>query len=48
MFQRIREDIGCVFGRDPAARNAFEVLMTYPGLHAVLMHRLCHGCGEPA
>ena len=42
MLQRIREDIGCVFGRDPAARNAFEVLTTYPGLHAVLMHRLCH------
>ncbi len=42
MFQRTREDIGCVFERDPAARNAFEVLATYPGLHAVLMHRLCH------
>jgi serine O-acetyltransferase len=42
MLQRVREDIGCVFGRDPAARNAFEVLTTYPGLHAVLMHRLCH------
>lgn len=42
MFQRIREDIGCVFGRDPAARNAFEVLTTYPGLHALLVHRLCH------
>jgi serine O-acetyltransferase len=42
MFQRLREDIDCVFDRDPAARNAFEVLTTYPGLHAVMMHRLSH------
>jgi serine O-acetyltransferase len=43
MFERLREDIACVFERDPAARNGFEVLTTYPGLHAVLMHRLSHG-----
>lgn len=42
MFSRIREDISCVFGRDPAARNAFEVLTTYPGVHAVLFYRSCH------
>lgn len=42
MFDRLKEDISCVFDRDPAARNAFEVLTTYPGLHAVLMHRLSH------
>lgn len=42
MFQRLREDIACVFERDPAARNAFEILTTYPGLHAVLAHRLAH------
>ncbi|WP_018231431.1 serine O-acetyltransferase [Thioalkalivibrio thiocyanodenitrificans] len=42
MFDRIREDIRCVFDRDPAARNAFEVLTTYPGVHAVLMHRFSH------
>jgi serine O-acetyltransferase len=42
MFERLREDMACVFERDPAARNAFEVLTTYPGLHAVLMHRLAH------
>ncbi len=42
MFQRLREDIDCVFERDPAARNAFEVFTTYPGLHAVLMHRISH------
>ena len=42
MFARIREDIQCVFARDPAARNSFEVLTAYPGLHAVLFHRISH------
>jgi len=42
MFERLREDIECVFDRDPAARSGFEVLTTYPGLHAVLMHRGAH------
>ena len=42
MFARIREDIQCVFARDPAARNSFEVLTAYPGLHAVLFHRVSH------
>ena len=42
MFKRLRDDIDCVFERDPAARNAFEVLTTYPGLHAVMVHRLAH------
>ncbi|MCP5142043.1 MAG: serine O-acetyltransferase [Gammaproteobacteria bacterium] len=42
MFEKIREDILCVFDRDPAARNAFEVLTCYPGLRAVLWHRLAH------
>lgn len=42
MFDRIREDVRCVFERDPAARNTFEVLTTYPGVHAVLVHRLSH------
>jgi serine O-acetyltransferase len=43
MFKKIREDIGSVFSRDPAARNAWEVLTCYPGLHALLFHRLAHG-----
>ncbi len=43
MFERVREDINCVFARDPAARNAFEVLSAYPGVHAVLLHRAAHG-----
>lgn len=42
MFQRLREDIGVVFERDPAARTFFEVLTTYPGLHAILWHRVSH------
>src|SRR3569623_3638149 len=42
MLQRLREDIRIVFDRDPAARTAFEVLTTYPGLHAVLYYRLSH------
>jgi serine O-acetyltransferase len=42
MFERLREDINSVYARDPAARNAFEILTTYPGVHAVLVHRLSH------
>lgn len=42
MFQRIRDDIRIVFERDPAARSTLEVLLTYPGLHAVWVHRLSH------
>ena len=42
MFQRLREDICCVFDRDPSARNAFEVLTTFPGVHALLFHRMSH------
>ncbi len=43
MFSRLREDIHIVFDRDPAARTFFEVLTTYPGVHAILWHRLSHG-----
>jgi serine O-acetyltransferase len=39
MFARLREDIGVVFERDPAARSAWEVLTCYPGLHALTWHR---------
>ncbi len=42
MFERLREDISSVFDRDPAARNAFEIVTTYPGLHAVVVHRFTH------
>jgi serine O-acetyltransferase len=40
MFDRLREDIGVVFERDPAARTRFEVLTCYPGLHALVWHRV--------
>lgn len=42
MFKRMKEDIAGVFDRDPAARNTFEVLTCYPGLHAVWLHRIAH------
>ncbi|MFP8835465.1 serine O-acetyltransferase [Hydrogenophaga sp. XSHU_21] len=44
MFRRLRSDIQCILERDPAARSAFEVLTCYPGLHAVVLHRLAHAC----
>ena len=42
MFSRIREDIQCVFERDPAARTVWEVLTCYPGFHALQLHRFSH------
>ena len=41
-LSRLKEDIDCVFERDPAARNVFEVVTTYPGLHALIFYRLAH------
>ena len=43
LSERFGEDIRCVFERDPAARTRFEILTTYPGLHAVMAHRISHG-----
>jgi len=42
MFEALREDLSVVFDRDPAARNTFEVLTAYPGVHALMFHRLAH------
>lgn len=42
MFRRIRQDIMAVKERDPAARSTIEVLFCYPGLHALLCHRVAH------
>ncbi len=42
LFTLLREDVACVFQRDPAARSTFEVLSTYPGVHAILLQRLAH------
>ena len=39
---KFREDLSVVFQRDPAARNYFEILTAYPGVHALILHRLAH------
>ncbi|WP_010116499.1 serine O-acetyltransferase [Acinetobacter sp. P8-3-8] len=46
MLKQLKEDIQAVFARDPAARNTFEVLTTYPGIHALIMHRIAHELWE--
>ena len=38
----LKEDIEAVFNRDPAARNSLEVILTYPGIHALILHRGAH------
>ena len=43
MFQHLREDLASVRERDPAARSTLEVLTCYPGVHALMFHRLAHG-----
>ena len=42
MFRNLRADIQSIFKRDPAARSTAEVLLTYPGLHAIWFHKLAH------
>ncbi|RNC63105.1 MAG: Serine acetyltransferase [Candidatus Dichloromethanomonas elyunquensis] len=42
-MKRLKEDIYTVFERDPAAKSTIEVMLCYPGLHAVMMHRIAHG-----
>lgn len=42
MFKQLKEDIALIKERDPAARNTFEILVTYSGLHAVWYYRLSH------
>ena len=42
LLGQLREDLACVFERDPAARTRFEVLTTYPGLHAILVYRMAN------
>lgn len=41
-WEQLREDVSVVFDRDPAARSAIEVTLTYPGVHALLVFRLSH------
>jgi serine O-acetyltransferase len=42
MFRMIREEIDTIFEQDPAAQSVLEILVCYPGLHAILLHRLAH------
>ena len=42
-IDRMREDVRTVFAEDPAARTTLEVLTSYPGLHALWLHRVAHG-----
>ena len=42
MFGAIREQIKTVFERDPAAKSRLEILLCYPGFHAILLHRFAH------
>lgn len=42
MFDRIMEDVESIKRRDPAARSTFEVLLLYPGVHALISHRISH------
>ncbi len=42
MFKMLKDDIEAVLARDPAARTRLEVLLCYPGVHALMAHRLAH------
>jgi serine O-acetyltransferase len=42
-FKNLRDDIASIRARDPAARSMLEVLVCYPGLHALAIHRMAHG-----
>lgn len=42
IYQTLKEDIGIIYKKDPAARNVVEVIFCYPGFHALLLHRIAH------
>lgn len=42
IIQTLKEDIGIIYKKDPAARNIVEVIFCYPGFHALLLHRISH------
>lgn len=46
MFEHLREDLASVRERDPAARSTWEVLTCYPGVHALIFHRLAHAAWQ--
>lgn len=41
-FETIKQDIRVVFDRDPAAKSIVEIILCYPGFHAILLHRIAH------
>jgi len=46
VFKHLREEIDGIMARDPAARSRLEVALCYPGLHAIVLHRIAHYCWE--
>ncbi|WP_109206910.1 serine O-acetyltransferase [Moorella sp. Hama-1] len=44
LWRRLKKDIEVVFQRDPAAHSLLEVILCYPGFHALILHRLAHAC----
>ncbi len=42
IFQTLKEDIGIIYKKDPAATNIIEICLCYPGFHAILLHRIAH------
>ena len=42
MFRTVKEQIDTIFREDPAAKSVIEILLCYPGFHAILLHRLAH------
>ena len=42
LIQTLKEDIKVVFERDPAARSIAEIILCYPGFHAIILHRIAH------
>ena len=42
MFRQVKEQIDTIFREDPAAKSLFEIILCYPGFHAILLHRVAH------
>lgn len=42
ILQTLKEDIGIIYKKDPAATNLLEIIFCYPGFHALLLHRIAH------
>ena len=42
VFKTLREDIDAYLDRDPAARGAVEIILCYPGFHALMFYRFCN------